>query len=106
MVCGFKRAARVTQRLDAPVVRNHVAELNDFWNAAEVLDQTGRAAEGLPCLVVDGDLAVVEIGVRNPPKVLVDEILNYAQILTDGGRAHLLVVANNQYGLSDSGTRV
>ena len=58
-------AAGVAQRLNAPIVRNHVAELNDFRNAAEMLDETSCAAEGLPREVVDGDLTVVEVRVRD-----------------------------------------
>src|SRR5256886_7151891 len=49
----------VAQRLDAPIVGNHVAELNDFRDATEMLDKASRAAEGLPRQVVDGDLAVI-----------------------------------------------
>src|SRR5256886_15559439 len=51
--------AGVAQRLDAPIVGNHVAELNDFRDATEMLDKASRAAEGLPRQVVDGDLAVI-----------------------------------------------
>jgi len=46
-------SARVTQRLDAAVVRNHIAELDDLRNAPEMLDETGRAAERLACEIVD-----------------------------------------------------
>src|SRR5437764_11176253 len=56
-------AASVAQWLDAPIVGNHVAELNDFRDATEVFDEAGGAAKGLPRKVVDGNLAVVEIGV-------------------------------------------
>src|SRR5215510_7102616 len=50
-------AACVAQGLHAAVIRDRVAELNDFRNAAEMLDQTGGSAEGLARQVIDGDLA-------------------------------------------------
>src|SRR5438874_1680631 len=74
-------AAGIAQRFDAPVVGNHVAELNDFRDAAEVLDKTRRAAERLAREVVDGDLAVIEIGVRDALQILEDEVLNDAEVL-------------------------
>src|SRR5882672_7226556 len=93
-------AAGVAQRFDAPIVGNHVAELHDLRNATEMLDKAGGAAEGLAREIVDGDLAVIEIGIGDARKVLEDEILNDAQILTDGGGAYLLVVADNEDGFS------
>src|ERR1700682_2346603 len=47
--------AVVPQGLDAPIVGNHIAELNDFRYATEMLDQTGCAAEGLAGEMVAGD---------------------------------------------------
>src|SRR5580704_2447505 len=93
-------AARVAQRLDAAVVGNHVAELDDLRNAAEMFDKTGRAAERLAGEIVDGDLPVVQIRVRDSPKVLEDEVLNDAQILADGRRADLLMVADDEHRLA------
>src|SRR5690242_13641939 len=93
-------AAGVAQRLDAPIVGNHVAELNDFGNAPEMLDETSGAAEGLPCEVVNGNLAVVEIGVGNARQVLENEILNDAEILTDCRRADLFVVTDDEDSLA------
>jgi len=58
-------AACVPQGLDAAVVGNHVAELNDLRDAPEVFDQARGAAERLAREIVDGDLPVVEIGVRD-----------------------------------------
>src|SRR5260370_40557751 len=40
-------AAGVTQRLDAVIVGNQVAELDDFRHAAEMFDQASSAAKGL-----------------------------------------------------------
>src|SRR4029077_3456896 len=40
-------AAGVPQRLDAPIVGNHVAELNDFRHTAEMFDEAGCAAKRL-----------------------------------------------------------
>src|SRR2546429_6734338 len=93
--------AGVAQRLDAPIVGNHVAELNDFRDATEMLDKASRAAEGLPRQVVDGDLAVIQIGVRDALQVLKDEVLNDAEILADRGRADLFVVADDQHGFAE-----
>src|SRR6266704_1297448 len=93
-------SARVAQRLDAAVVGNHVAKLDDLRNTPEMFDETSRAAEGLACQIVDGDLPVVQIGVGDSPEVLEDEVLNHAQVLPDGRRAHLLVVANNEHRLA------
>src|SRR5439155_23813979 len=53
-------SARVAQRLDAAVVGNHVAELDDLGNAPKMFDETGRAAKGLACQIVDGDLPIVQ----------------------------------------------
>src|SRR2546428_9419967 len=92
--------AGVAQRLDPPIVGNHVAELDDLRDAAEVLDKAGGAAEGLPREIVDGNLAIVEIGVGDARQVLEDEILNDAEILADGGGAHLFVVADDEHGLA------
>ena len=46
-------AARVAQGLDAAVVGNHVAELDDLRNATEMFDKASRAAERLACEIVD-----------------------------------------------------
>src|SRR5262245_54294182 len=89
-------AAGIAKRLDPPIIGNHVAELNDFRDAAEVLDEARRAAERLPREVVNGNLAVVEIGVRNALQVLEDKILNDAEVLADRGRADLFVVADDE----------
>src|SRR6266849_791883 len=78
-------AAGVAQRFDAPIVGDHVAELDDFRDTAEMLDKAGGAAKGLAREIVDGDLTIIEIGIGNTRKVLEDEILNDAQVLTDGG---------------------
>ena len=49
-----------------------------------MFDKAGGAAEGLPREVVNRNLAVVEIGVRNTRQVLEDEVLDNAEILADG----------------------
>jgi hypothetical protein len=77
-------AVCVAQGLDAAVVGNHIAELDDLRNAPEMFDKTRRAAERLPSEIVDGNLPVVEIGVRDSGKVLEDEVLNDAQIVANG----------------------
>ena len=66
-----------------------------------MLDKASRAAEGLPRQVVDGDLAVIQIGVRDALQVLKDEVLNDAEILADRGRADLFVVADDQHGFAE-----
>src|SRR5690348_4543303 len=93
-------AAGVAQRLDAPIVRNHVAELNDFRDATEMFDKASSASEGLPREVVNGNLTVVEIGVRNAGQVLENEVLNDAEILADSGGADLFVVADDEDGFA------
>ena len=40
-------AARISQRLNVTVVRKLIAELDDFANAAKVLDQPDRFTKGL-----------------------------------------------------------
>src|SRR5215471_1147515 len=92
--------AGVAERLDAPVVRNHVAKLNDFRNTPEMLNQASGASEGLPREVVDGDLAIVEIGIGNARQVLEDEVLNDAEVLANSGRADLLMVADDEDGFA------
>src|SRR5258708_26409506 len=89
-------AARVAQGLDAAVVGNRVAELDDLRNAPEMFDKAGGAAERLASEIVDGDLAIVQIGVGNSAEILEDEVLNHAQILADGRGADLLLVAANE----------
>src|SRR5215831_16883258 len=93
-------AARVAQGLNAAIVGNHVAELNDFRNATEMLDKTGCSAKGLTSEIVDRNLPVVQIGIRDSAQILIDEILDHAQILADGRRADLLMVADNEYRLA------
>ena len=94
-------AACITQRLDAAIIGNHVAELDDFWDAAEMFDETSCAAEGLAREIVDGNLAIVEIGVRDAAEILVDKVLDYAKILADSGRADLLVIADDEDGFAE-----
>src|SRR2546430_795952 len=94
-------AAGVAQRLDAVVVGNQVAELNDFRDATEMLDKASCAAERLAREVVDGNLTVVEVGIGDSREVLEDQILDDAEILADGGGADLLVVSNDEDGFSE-----
>ena len=42
-------AAGVTQRLDAVIVGNQVAELDNFRDTTEMFDEASGAAEGLAC---------------------------------------------------------
>src|SRR5258708_33476924 len=93
-------AAGVAQRFDAPIVGNHVAELDDFRDTTEMLDKGRGGAKGLAREIVDGDLTVIEIGIGDTREVLEDKILNDAEVLTDGGGAYLLVVAHNKDGFS------
>src|SRR5580704_10075969 len=93
-------ATRIAQRLDTPVVRNHIAELNDFGNAPEMFDETRGPAERLAGEIVNRDLSVVKVGVRNAPQILENEVLNDAQVLPDSGRADLFVVANDEDGFA------
>jgi len=65
-----------------------------------MLDKAGGAAKGLAREIVDGDLAVIEIGIGDTCEVLEDEVLNDAQVLTDRGGADLFVVADNEDGFS------
>src|SRR5258708_1725517 len=88
--------ARVAQGLDAAVVGNRVAELDDLRNAPEMFDEAGGAAEGLARKIADGDLPIVKIGIRDSAEILEDEVLNHAQILADRRRADLLVVADDE----------
>src|SRR5258707_15408061 len=76
-------ATRVAQRLDAPVIRNHVAELDDFRNAPEMFDKAGGTAERLAHQIIDGNPAVIHMRVRNSTKMFIDEVLNHTQSLTD-----------------------
>jgi hypothetical protein len=66
-----------------------------------MFNEASGTAKGLTREVVDGNLAIVEIGIRNSGKVLEDEILNDAEILADGGGADLLVVADDEDGFSE-----
>src|SRR5215475_10121300 len=93
-------ATCITQWLDAAVVRNHVTELNDFRNAPEVFDKTRSPPERLAREIVDGDLSVVEVGVRNVTQILKNEVLNCAQVLANGGRTDLFMVADDEDGLA------
>ena len=83
------------------IVGNHVAELDDLRHAAEVFNQAGRAPEGLSREVINRNLAVVEIRVRNSRQVLEDKVLNNPEILTDCGGTHLLVVADDEDSLPE-----
>src|SRR5712692_1859106 len=89
-------AAGVPQRFDAVIVGNQIAELDDFRDATEMFDQASGASEGLAGKIVDGNLAIVEIGIGDSLEVLEDKVLDDAEILADGGRADLLVVSNDE----------
>src|SRR5260370_3644814 len=93
-------AARVAQRLNPAVVRNRVAELDDLRHAPEMFDKASHAAERLARQIVEGNLPVVEIRVRNSAQVLENEVLDHAQILPDRRWAYLLVVADDKHGLA------
>src|SRR2546429_8577589 len=88
--------AGVAQRLDAVIVRHYVAELDDLRHAAEVFNQAGRAPEGLSREVINRNLPVAEIRIRNSRQVLEDKVLNNTEILTNRRGAHLLVVADDE----------
>src|SRR5260370_27285198 len=93
-------AAGVTQRLDAVIVGNQVAKLDDFRDATEMFDEASGAAERLASKIVDGDLSVVEIGIGDSRQVLEDQVLDDAEILADGGRADLFMVADDEDGFA------
>src|SRR5205814_3446594 len=93
--------AGITQRLDAVIVGNHVAELDDLRHAAEVFNQAGRAAEGLSREVINGNLTVVEIGVGNSGQVLENKVLNNPEVLANCGGTYLLMVADDEHGLPE-----
>jgi len=94
-------AAGVAQGLDAVIVGNQVAELDDFRDATEMLDEASGAAKGLAREIVNGNLTIVEIGIGDALEVLEDEVLDDAEVLADGGRADLLVVAYNKDGFPE-----
>src|SRR6266568_138340 len=94
-------ATGIAQRLDAPIIRDHVAELNYLRHTPEMLDEAGGAAKGLARQVVDGDLTVVQIGVGDAGQVLEDEVLNDAQVLADRRGADLFVVADHEDRFSE-----
>src|SRR5260370_650460 len=93
-------ATGIAQGLDAVIVRNQVAELDDFRDATEMFDEASGAAKGLAREVVDGNLPIEEIGIGDTRKVLEDKVLDDAEILADRGRADLFVVSNNEDGFS------
>src|SRR5713101_6486296 len=94
-------AAGVAQRLDAVIVGNQIAELDDFRDAPEMFDEASGAAERLARKIVDGDLPIVEIRIGDSGEVLEDQVLDDAEILADGGRADLLVIADDEDGFSE-----
>src|SRR5712664_422403 len=94
-------AAGVAQGLNAVIVGDQVAELDDFLHATEMCDETSGAAEGLAREVIDGNLTIVEIGIGDSREVLEDQVLDDAEILADGGRADLLVVSHDEDGFSE-----
>src|SRR2546422_1013639 len=52
-------AAGVAQGFDAPIVGNHVAELDDFWDATEMLEKAGCVTKGMAREIGAGGLAVI-----------------------------------------------
>src|SRR5260370_25388792 len=93
-------ATGIAQGLDAVIVRNQVAELDDFRDATEMFDEASGAAKGLAREVVDGNLPIEEIGIGDTRKVLEDKVLDDAEVLANRGRADLFVVSNNEDGFS------
>src|SRR5260370_28592871 len=75
--------------------------MDGVGQAAEMFEQASSAATGLAGEVVNRNLAIVEIGIGDFREVLEDEVLDDAEILDDGGRADLLVVANDENGFSE-----
>src|SRR5258708_30404991 len=91
--------ACITQWLDAAVVRDHVAELNDFGNAPEMFDKAGGPAERLAGQVVDRDFSVVKVGITGATQILENEVLNHAPVFPDSGRTDPFLVAHDPAAL-------
>ena len=93
-MCGFRTTRLASRkRLDVAVIGKLVAELNDLGDAAEVLDQSDGAPEGLSREVIDRSLAVVEMGIWNSLQELIDQVLHDGNFLADGGGTDLFVIA-------------
>src|SRR5260370_5907895 len=75
--------------------------MDEFREGGEMWDEASSAEKGLAGEVVNRKLAIVEIGIGDSREVLEDEVLDDAEILADGGRADLLVVANDENGFSE-----
>src|SRR2546427_13225092 len=78
-----------------PSVLELIPELNDFWDTSEVLDESDNAAEGLPSKVIDRCFSVIKLFVRDPIQEFVDQPLHPIDLESNGVRAHLFVIADD-----------
>src|SRR5260370_18447686 len=79
-------AAGIAQRLDTVIIGNQVAELDDFRDAAEMVDQASSAAKGLAGEGVNKKFGLVEIWIWGFPERLGYDGLDGGEVLADRGR--------------------
>jgi hypothetical protein len=87
--------ARIAKGFHPTFIGNPVAELNDLRDAPEMFDKTSSAPKRLTCEVVNGNLSVIQVGIRYSLKVLKDQVLDDPKVLPDGCWADLLMVTDD-----------
>ena len=57
--------------------------------------ETDRLPERLSSKIINGSFSIVELTVRNPLEVRIDQVLDHAKFLPDGRGANLLVISDH-----------
>src|SRR5271169_4269658 len=84
-----------TEWFDFAFVRKRVTKCDDIRGAAEVFNKTYHSAKGNLGEPINGELAVVELHVRNSLQVDLTQLLHLFHLNANGDRRYLLVVAND-----------
>src|SRR3990172_6820987 len=91
------RKAWIAERFDLRIVGEVIAEMNNVRNTTKMFQEANRSAERLAGEVIDRHLTVVENSVRYALEMLVNQVLDDRQILSDCRGAHLFMVPHDHH---------